>query len=93
MIKALRCYDDELGEQPDESADNQAGKATATTPKIHLDLPAGSAATRPCIRRAPRRQTTASWEFWFGPLERYLQRTGPLRLTATTRWMAIGAGA
>ena len=79
MIKALRSHDDELGEQLDElrrQLGRQGGRPRLR-PKIHLDLPArvGSDFARAFDVRLVE-QTTASWEFWFGLLERYLAENG-----------------
>ena len=79
VIKALRSHDDELGKQLDELRRQlgRLGRRPRLPGKIHFDLP-----TRVGIDFARAfdvrlvEQTTASWEFWFGLLERFVERNG-----------------
>jgi hypothetical protein len=78
VVRALRAHDDQLGEQLDELR-RQLGrgkKRIRTPPKIHLDLPARigidflNAFDVQLVR-----DTTESWEFWYGMLEQYAKTT------------------
>ena len=79
VIKALRAHDDELGEQLDElRRELGLGKKRLQMPtKIRLDLPTRigtdfvSAFDVHLVQ-----QTTASWEFWLGLLQRFIEREG-----------------
>ena len=80
VIKALRSHDDELGEQLDElrrQLGRQGGGRPRLPSKIHRDLPArvGTDFARAFDVRLVE-QTTASWEFWFGLLEKFVERYG-----------------
>lgn len=83
VLKAIRAHDEELGEQLDEIR-RELGRrgALARRPsKIRLDVPAKVSAD--FIRAFDVRlveQTTASWEFWFGLLERYVESQGNARV-------------
>jgi superfamily II DNA or RNA helicase len=85
VIKALRAHDDELGEQLDElRRELGLGKKRLQMPtKIRLDLPArigtdfASAFDVHLVQ-----QTTASWEFWLGLLQRFVEREGHAQVPA-----------
>ena len=83
VIKALRSHDDELGEQLDELRRQlgRQGRRPRLPGKIHLDLPArvGIDFARAFDVRLVE-QTTASWEFWFGLLEQFVERHGHARV-------------
>ena len=83
MVKALRSHDDELAEQLDgfRRRLGRAGQRPRLPGKIHLDLPArvGVDFARAFDVRVVE-QTTASWEFWFGLLERFVERNGHARV-------------
>ena len=83
VIKALRSHDDELGEQLDELRRQLGprGGRVRLPDKIHLDLPAmvGADFARAFDVRLVE-QTTASWEFWFGMLEHFVERNGHARV-------------
>ncbi len=96
VIKALRSHDDELGEQLDElrrQLGQQRGRPRLPG-KIHLDLP-----TRVGIDFARAfdvrlvEQATASWEFWFGLLERYVRENGNTLVPAKSRFHGHRLGA
>ena len=83
VVQALRAHDEELGEQLDElrrSLGKRGGRLRLPG-KIHLDLP-----TRVGLDFANAfdvrlvEQTTASWEFWFGLLEKYVADNGTSRV-------------
>ncbi len=83
VIKALRAHDDQLGEQLDElRRELGRGKKHLRVPqKIHLDLPTHIGAD--FIEAFDVHlvdQTTASWEFWFGLLQKYAAREGHARV-------------
>lgn len=79
VIKALRAHDEELGEQID-SLRRQIGREGGTPrlpDKIHFDVPVqvGEAFVNAFDTRLVE-QTSASWEFWFGLLEEYVEEHG-----------------
>jgi hypothetical protein len=84
VLKALRAHDEELGRQLD-ALRRELGK-TGGRPrlpdKIHHDLPArvGVDFVRAFEVRLVK-ETTASWEFWFGLLERFVELNGHARTT------------
>jgi len=83
VIKALRSHDEELGEQLDELR-RQLGRQRQRSRlpgKIQLDLPArvGTDFARAFDVRLVE-ETTASWEFWFGLLEQFVERNGHARV-------------
>jgi len=83
VIKALRSHDDELGEHLDELR-RQLGRQRRRPElpgKIHLDLPArvGTDFAWAFDVRLVE-QTTASWEFWFGLLEQFIELNGYARV-------------
>ncbi len=83
VIKALRSHDDELGKQLDvvrQGLGRQGGRPRLPG-KIHLDLPArvGMDFARAFDVRLVE-QTTASWEFWFGLLQQFVECNGHARV-------------
>ncbi|TET95271.1 MAG: DEAD/DEAH box helicase, partial [Dehalococcoidia bacterium] len=86
VLKALRAHDEVLAEELDvlrRSLGREKGVTVATPEKIRLDLPAtvGKEFARAFDVRLVL-QTTASWEFWFGLLERFVEREGHARVPA-----------
>ncbi|WP_243706792.1 DEAD/DEAH box helicase [Mycobacterium marinum] len=84
VIKALRSHDEELGDQLDELRRQlgRRGGRPRLPSKIHFDLPARVDIVdfaRAFDVRAVEK-TTTSWEFWFGMLERFVQRHGRARV-------------
>jgi superfamily II DNA or RNA helicase len=83
VIKALRAHDEELGKQLDELRRHlgRSGGRARLPGKIHFDPPArvGSDFARAFFVRLVE-QTTASWEFWFGLLEQFVERDGHARV-------------
>jgi superfamily II DNA or RNA helicase len=80
VLKALRAHDDALGDELDELRRRVgARRAAPRRPgKIKLDVPAGRVGS-PFVRAFNARlveQTTASWEFWFGLLQRFVEDHG-----------------
>jgi superfamily II DNA or RNA helicase len=79
VIKALRSHDEDLGEELDELRRQlgRHGGPPRLPGKIQLDLPekVGDRFARAFDVRLVE-QTTVSWEFWFGLLERFLDRNG-----------------
>lgn len=85
VVRALRSHDDELGRQLDDLR-RQLGRRRAGRPhipeKIHDDdlrVTVGDAFIRAFEARLVE-QTTASWEFWFGLLERFISLNGHVRV-------------
>lgn len=86
VLKALRAHDEVLAEELDalrRRLGKEKGVTVATPEKIRLDLPAtvGKEFARAFDVRLVL-QTTASWEFWFGLLERFVEREGHSRVPA-----------
>lgn len=85
VIKALEAHDDELAEQLKQLR-RQLGRLRQRgrlrlPPTIVVDMPARVSidfASAFDVRLVE--QTTASWEFWFGMLERYVERHGDARV-------------
>ena len=76
VIRALRAHDDELGEQLDELRRElgRGNKHLRLPPKIHLDLPARVGTDFiDAFDVHLVDQTSASWEFWFGMLQKYVE--------------------
>lgn len=96
VIKALRAHDQELGEQLDElrRAMVRKGARPRLPGKIHVDVPAkvGADFARAFDVRLVE-QTTASWEFWLGLLERYIRENGNALVPAKTRFHGHKLGA
>ncbi len=96
VLRALRSHDDELGRQLD-TLRREMGSQVRTPdlpPKIYTDIPKSvGAAFSNAFRIRLVEQTTASWEFWFGLLERYVERTGDARVPAShqERGQKLGA--
>ena len=79
VIQALRAHDEDLGEQLDtlRREIGRRGGIPKLPDKIHLDLPArvGVDFVKAFDVRLVE-QTTASWEFWFGLLEKFVKGHG-----------------
>ncbi len=88
VLKALRAHDDALGEELDELR-RQLGAREARIhrpAKIHLDVP--TSVGRDFARAFDVRlieQTTTSWEFWFGLLQRFAKCEGHTRVPVQYR--------
>jgi len=85
VVKALRAHDDELGRQLDELRRELGGKGgkPRLPDKIHIDVPATVGkdfAAAFDVRLVE--QSTESWEFWFGLVERYAAEYGTARVPA-----------
>jgi superfamily II DNA or RNA helicase len=84
VIKALRSHDVGLGEELDElrrQLGRQRGRPHLPR-KIHLDLPLriGTEFAHAFDVRLVE-QTTASWEFWFGVLQQFIESHGHARIS------------
>ena len=101
VLKALRAHDEALGEELDELRRRVGARHTAPRRpgKIKLDVPAGRVGAD-FIRALNLRvveQTTASWEFYLGLLETFVEREGHARVPAQRReegyrvggWVAV----
>jgi superfamily II DNA or RNA helicase len=86
VIKALRSHDEVLGEQLDELRRElgRSGKLSHIPGKIHLDLPArvGVNFARAFGVRLVN-ETTSSWEYRFGALEKFVERHGHAHVPAS----------
>ena len=83
VINALRAHDDELGEQLDalRRQIGRQGRLARLPDKIQVDLPVGIGvdfAQAFDVRLVE--QTTVSWEFWFGLVERFVESHGHARV-------------
>ena len=84
VLNALRAHDEILGEQLD-ALRRELGRRKLTKPrlpsKVKIDLPLK---VGPEFARAFKvrlvQQTTASWELWFGLLERFVEQEGHARV-------------
>lgn len=83
IIQALRAHDSELGEQLDALRRElgREGGRPRLPDKIHTDLPAtvGVDFARAFDVRLVEK-TSASWEFWYGLLEKYVADNGTARV-------------
>ncbi len=83
VLKALRAHDEVLAEELDELRRELGRRRTSIVrpDKIKLDLPVmvGEAFARAFDARLVR-ETTASWEFSFGLLQRFAEREGHARV-------------
>lgn len=88
VLKALRAHDETLGEELDELRRRLgAGRGAPRRPgKIKVDLPrtVGVDFERAFDVRLVE-QTTASWEFYLGLLQRFAEREGHARVPGVTR--------
>jgi superfamily II DNA or RNA helicase len=90
VVMALRAHDEELGEQLDELRRGLgrlgSGRPLRMPPKIKVDLPTsvGADFARAFNARLVD-QTTASWEFWYGLLEKYVDREHDARVPKSHR--------
>jgi superfamily II DNA or RNA helicase len=80
VLKALRAHDETLGEELDELRRELGRRKTTVTGrpnKIRLDLPVsvGEDFARAFDVRLVT-ETTSTWEFWYGLLERFVDREG-----------------
>ena len=94
VIRALRAHDADLAEQLDSLRRELGRGASSVTipPKIHLDLPAHIGldfASAFEVRLVE--QTTASWEFWLGLLEAFVDREGHCRVPERSRRRAASS--
>ena len=79
VVKALRAHDEELAEQLDSLRRSlgKRGGPLKLPHKIHFDLPTKvSPEFADAFDVRLIETTTASWEFWFGLLERYVAENG-----------------
>lgn len=79
VIKALRAHDDELAEQIDTLRRElgRRGGVPKLPDKIHLDVPVTvGAAFAAAFDTRLVEQTSVSWEFWFGLLEKFVAENG-----------------
>jgi superfamily II DNA or RNA helicase len=86
VIKALRAHDEDLGEQIDSLRREMGrrGGVPKLPDKIRLDVPVkvGKEFAEAFDVRLVE-QTTVSWEFWFGLLERYVEENGDAAVSAS----------
>lgn len=96
VIKALRSHDDELGHEIDllRRELGRQRRPLRRPGKIHLDLPTrvGADFARAFDVRVVE-QTSATWEFWFGVLEQFVEQHGHACPTAGRHpagvWVAV----
>jgi superfamily II DNA or RNA helicase len=79
VIRALRSHDEQLGRQLDELRQElgRLGGKARLPDKIHVDIPKKvDAAFAEAFDVRLVERTTASWEFWFGLLEKFVELEG-----------------
>ena len=84
VLRALRSHDDELGRQLDTLRREMGseGRTTGLPAKIYADIPKSiGAAFAEAFRIRLVEQTTTSWEFWFGLLQKYIAENGTSRVS------------
>jgi superfamily II DNA or RNA helicase len=89
VLRALRAHDEALGEELDELRRRLgARRSPPRRPgKIKLDVPVGRVGPQ-FVQAFDARlveRTTASWEFWFGRLQRFVEREGHSRVPVAYR--------
>ena len=88
VLKALRAHDDALGEEIDELRRGLGEGSPLRLPrKLKLDIPVDRVGARFVEAFNVRlvEQTSASWEFYFGLLERFIKREGHALVPAKHR--------
>ena len=84
VLKALRAHDEALGEELDELRRSLGARRSppGRPAKIKLDIPAARVGSQfvHALNARLVAKTTSSWEFWFGLLQRYVERTGHSRV-------------
>ncbi len=83
VIRALRSHDEELGRQLDELRRElgRHGGKPRLPPKIHVDIPKKvDAAFAEAFKVRLVEQTTTSWEFWFGLLQKFVEQHSHARV-------------
>ena len=83
VVKALRAHDDVLADELDELRRERGRRKTSggRPGKIMLDVPVsvGEKFARSFDARLVA-ETTSSWEFWFGLLQRFIAREGSAQI-------------
>ncbi|GAT07398.1 Helicase associated domain protein [Mycolicibacterium novocastrense] len=99
VLLALRAHDEELAEQIDELR-RQLGKRNRPKgpvklpPKIHVDLgPRVSDAFARAFNTKLINMTSASWEFWFGLMEQFVEQNGHANVPAAHKESGYKLGA
>jgi superfamily II DNA or RNA helicase len=85
VLNALKSHDEELANDLNqlrfELGKKSGGGFTAHPPKVYFDLPVKvSKEFADKLRLITVEQTSESWEFWFGLLQTYLEKTGSTRV-------------
>ena len=97
VVKALRSHDDDLAEQLDSIARGLGRRETSTlkgVKRIRLNIPTRiSKSFSQAFRLRLVKETTASWEFWFGLLGAYISREGTSNISQkhSERGRALGS--
>ena len=103
VVKALRSHDEVLANELDQYRTNMAkgisGASQGFSNKLIFDLPVAiDAQFSGALRTVLVEATTASWNFWFGLLERYVAENGNARVPRSYKvdgfalGVSIGAG-
>jgi superfamily II DNA or RNA helicase len=95
VIRALRAHDEELGFQLDEvrRAIGRTGRVPRLPTKIHFDIPSTvSADFADAFDVRLVRETTFTWPFWYGLLEKFVAEHGHTRLPALEMYDGLRLG-
>ena len=96
VLKALRAHDEALGEELDELRRRSGARRSAPQRpgRIKLDVPVGRVGAQfiDAFNARLVEQTTASWEFYFGLLERFVEREGHARVSQRHKEAGIRLG-
>jgi superfamily II DNA or RNA helicase len=95
IIRALRSHDEELGAQLDQVRREmgRTGAKPRLPPKIHLDIPSAVGTDfADAFDAMLVRETTFTWPFWYGVLEKFVSQHGHTRIPALELYDGLRLG-